>query len=249
MHNVLNRVSPEPPDSTMEGPGLERAITLTDAIVAIAMTILVLPLVEAVPDVDPYRPGAFLDSHRDLLLSFVISFLVIHVFWAAHGAAIRRLTTAEESAASLRPLNMCWLLVIVFLPFPTAVVGRELTTSSASLYIGTMVVLSALTSCIVSVVDHHVDPPHHAQWAWLTTAVFTMCALISVSNPGLGLETLLLLAFIRVLEVSRFRQRRRMGDHRDGYRGAVAHVSQTPGNRQSPTADRAATPIRKEVRP
>lgn len=225
-HNVLAPVATEPPATAVEGPGLERAITLTDAIVAIAMTILVLPLVEISPDVDTGRPWSFLASHRDLLLSFVISFLVIHVFWAAHCTAIRRFTSAKRSTATLRPLNMGWLLVIAFLPFPTAVVGRELTTSSAPLYIGTMVVLSALTSCIVSVVDHHVGPPHHARWAWLTTAVFTACALVSMHNPSLGLQSLLLLAVVRMVDVSLQRQRRR-----------------------SATANRTATHTKKEVLP
>lgn len=248
-HSVFNRVPTEPSVSTFEGPGLERAITLTDAIVAIAMTVLVLPLVEVAPDVGDEGLGTFLARHSDLLLSFVISFVVIHLFWAAHGTAIRRLVSADVTVAVLRPLNMCWLLVIAFLPFPTAVVGRELTTSSAPLYIGTMVVLSALTSGIVSVVDHHVGPPHYARWAWLTTAVFTACALTSVYNPSLGLQALLLLAFIMVIKIALLQRRRRLADHTDGHQSADANVSRPPVGRESATADRIVTPTKEKVRP
>lgn len=208
LRNVLDKVTDEPAVSADDGPGLTRAISLVDAIVAIAMTVLVLPLVEIAPDVDTRALSTFLSRHRDLLLSFVISFLVIHVFWAAHGTALRRLTSADATSAWLRPLNMAWLLVIVFLPFPTAVVGRNLTTTSAPFYIGTMVVLSALTSGIVSVVDHHVGPSHHPRWAWLTTAVFAACALLSSYAPSTGVLALLLLAIIRIAETRLLRHRR-----------------------------------------
>ncbi len=243
-HDTLHRAAPEPAIPVVEGPGLERAITLTDAVVAIAMTVLVLPLVEVAPDVDTGRLGFFLASHRDLLLSFVISFLVIHAFWAAHGTAIRRLVSAEVTVPALRPLNMCWLLVIAFLPFPTAVVGRELTTSSAPLYIGTMVALSTLTSCIVSVVDHHVAPPRHTQWAWLTTGVFAGCALISTVDANLGMLALLLLAAVRVVEV-RLLQRRRLTGRIRGDHGVGADVRGVTGGTELATPESAATPVEK----
>ncbi len=184
-----------------EGPGIERSIGLTDAVVAIAMTLLILPLVEVSGEVDVGRLGEFLFDHRDLLLSFVVSFLVIYVFWAAHGAALRRLGGREVEVAALRPLNMCWLLVIAFLPFPTAVVGRELTATSAPLYIGSMFVLSALTSAIVTVVARATEPSPRVRWAWLTTLVFGLCALVSMANPDVGISLLLLLVVLRFLEL------------------------------------------------
>jgi TMEM175 potassium channel family protein len=186
--------------SSAEGPGLDRVITLTDAVVAIAMTLLVLPLVEVAGEFVPADPGSFLGEHGDLLLSFVVSFLVIYAFWAAHGEALHRLAMLHSNVRVVRPLNMCWLLVIAFLPFPTAVVGRDLTTTSAPLYIGTMFVLSALTSTISTVVDRHVGPPRRAWWAWLATLIFAACALLSLANPTLGLLALLLLAVVRVVE-------------------------------------------------
>lgn len=184
-----------------EGPGIERTVTLTDAVVAIAMTLLILPLVEVSGDVDADHLGAFFSGHGNLLLSFVISFLVIYVFWAAHGSALARPTTAQTVAPGLRQLNMWWLLVIAFLPFPTAVVGRDLTTRSAPLYIGTMFVLSALTSAITLVVDRAVAGPRRGAWAWVTTAVFATCTLLAVFDADLGLFALLSLVAVRGIEV------------------------------------------------
>ena len=188
------------PHGIDRGPGIERAATLTDAVVAIAMTLLVLPLVETSGEVDTDHLRAYLNNHWDLLLSFVVSFAVIYVFWAAHGSAMRRLTDAHTNVAALGPLNMGWLLVIAFLPFPTSVVGRDLTTTSAPLYIGTMFVLAILTSAITMRVDRHLGTSGRTRWAWATTAIFGACTVISLANADLGMFALLAIAALRAVE-------------------------------------------------
>ena len=45
-------------------------------------------------------------------------------------------------------LNLVWLLGIVFLPFPTAIVGHDASTSSTPLYLGTMLVLAVVTAAM-----------------------------------------------------------------------------------------------------
>jgi uncharacterized membrane protein len=189
-------------EPTVEGPTLERSIALTDAVVAIAMTLLVLPLVELANEVDSHDLGRFLREHWDVMLSFGVSFVVIYIFWAAHGTAFRRLAVAgAETPPALRQLNLWWLLLIAFLPFPTAVVGRDLNTASAPVYIGTMLVLSGLTTAMMVVVGRVMGPSRRVRWAWLTTAVFGLCTLLSLVNADLGLFALLLLAVVRVIEV------------------------------------------------
>lgn len=63
---------------------LDRTVTLTDAVVAIAMTLLVLPLVELAAVVDPNDLSELLDDHLGVFIGFALSFLVIYQFWAAH---------------------------------------------------------------------------------------------------------------------------------------------------------------------
>lgn len=189
-----------------EHPGHARTIALTDAIVAIAMTILVLPVVDAASEADTAHLGRWLAGRADLLMSFVISFLVIYVFWAAHAAALRVVEEERvEEVRFLRPLNMLWLLVIAFLPFPTAVVGHQLDSASAPFYIGTMFVLSALTSGIVTVTAAAGAHPSRPVWAWATTAVFALCTLIALIDADAGLYALLLLALVRFVETHRLR--------------------------------------------
>jgi uncharacterized membrane protein len=182
------------------GPGLERTITLTDAVVAIAMTLLVLPLVDTARDFDVAHLGTFLHENSDLLLSFVISFLVISAFWSVHGSAYRRATEADVEPRALRQLNVWWLLLVAFLPFPTAVVGRDLDPVSGPFYLGTMTLLSAITSAIVTVVGRVTGDARHVRWAWLTTAVFALGAGVSAVAPTVGTLVLLLIAVVRVLE-------------------------------------------------
>jgi len=136
------------PNNTEDNPArasvaLERTITLTDAVVAIAMTLLILPLVEVSGEVEPDRLDDFVTE---------------------------------------------------------AVVGRDLTTSSAPFYIGTMAVLSLLTSAIATVVDRAVPQRRHGRIAWLTTSVFVVCAIVSSVNARVGLLGLLALVLVRVVE-------------------------------------------------
>ncbi|WP_395656800.1 TMEM175 family protein [Nocardioides sp.] len=194
---LLEKRTPPPPT----GPGVGRTIALTDAVVAIAMTLLVLPLVEVTGDVDTTDLTGAVSDHGDLLVSFAVSFVVIYVFWAAHGTALRRLEDADDlEVPGWRGLNLLWLLVIAFLPFPTALVGQDLNTTTAPIYIGTMFVLSVLTSAIIVVTDRAVGGSGRGRWAWLTTAVFGACALLSAVNADLGMFALLVLAVVRVVE-------------------------------------------------
>ncbi|WP_374969266.1 TMEM175 family protein [Terrabacter sp. BE26] len=187
-------------NASREGPGLGRVLTLTDAVVAIAMTLLVLPLVEVAGQVGTNSIGAYLANHGNLFLSFAISFVVIYVFWAAHSVAFRRVEETHTEVPALYLLNLGWLLLIAFLPFPTAVVGRALTTTSAPVYIGTMTVLSALTAGIITVTDRAIGPPRRTGWAWLTTAVFGVCCVVSLANADLGMLALLSVAVVRAVE-------------------------------------------------
>ncbi|MFI7586553.1 TMEM175 family protein [Spongisporangium articulatum] len=178
----------------------ERTITLTDAVVAIAMTLLVLPLVELAPDVDGADLGGFFDENRYLFTSFVISFLVIYVFWRAHAVAFARADEAGVEPRALRGLTVWWLLLIVFLPFPTAVSGHDSTTGAVMLYIGTMLVLSVLTSAMSTTVDRATGSSRKPWVVWSSPAVFALALLVAAFSPGGGLAVLLLLLVVQLVQ-------------------------------------------------
>ena len=67
-------------------PGAERMVAFTDAAVAIALTLLVLPLVELVPEAAHAKePASSVITHNLVPIgSFLLSFVVIARFWSVH---------------------------------------------------------------------------------------------------------------------------------------------------------------------
>lgn len=58
----------------------------TDAVVAIAMTLLILPLMESVGEASDAGDSAaeWLYAHDGQLLAFVLSFVIVAMFWRAN---------------------------------------------------------------------------------------------------------------------------------------------------------------------
>ncbi len=170
----------------------ERTLMLTDAVVAIAMTLLVLPLVDLAPEVAHGGLKILTDRH-DVIFGFVVSFLVIYAFWQHHDRAF---TGVHEAGPALIQLNMVWMLTVAFLPFPTAIIGYKVTTTTAPLYIGTMLVLKLLTRGIHAGCVACGGRPLTARGVWYdaaVTAVFAACTIIAFFWPSAGLYGLLAL--------------------------------------------------------
>jgi uncharacterized membrane protein len=98
----------------------ERLIFFTDAVVAIAMTLLAFGLTTRVPDTE--KIGAVLkalwwraNAWREYL-AFLISFVVIGRHWRMHH---RQFQYVSRLDARIITLNMVWLLMIVITPFAT----------------------------------------------------------------------------------------------------------------------------------
>ena len=176
---------------------------LTDAVVAIAMTLLVLPLVEAVPEVDIHDVWPFISGHLSLFVSFLVSFLVILLFWSAHQRVFRHVT---DTTPTLRLLNVVWLLVIAFLPFPTALVGRGPTTSTTPIYIGSVFLLGAASAAMTFAVSRDVEDPSARDYlrrrgvvALGAVAVLLACTVVATVSPDAALYGLLLIIAVRLV--------------------------------------------------
>jgi uncharacterized membrane protein len=105
------------------GRELDRIIFFSDAVFAIVITILVLDI--RVPDIPPdlvaqELPGQILDLGPKFL-SYVISFLVIAIYWQAHHRVFRPIRSYDRT---LLWLNFLFLMAISFLPFPTSLLGE-----------------------------------------------------------------------------------------------------------------------------
>jgi uncharacterized membrane protein len=97
----------------------ERLIIFTDAVVAIAMTLLAFGLTTHIADkASDHAALATLwgAGARREYLAFLISFLVIGRHWRTHHRQFRYVSRLDSRIVTL---NMVWLLMIVITPFAT----------------------------------------------------------------------------------------------------------------------------------
>ena len=136
------------PEIDEHGRGLDRTIGFSDGVFAIAITLLVLNF--RVPQVSGHSIDAhLLDALTDgsgTLTGFVVSFYVIARFWIAH----HRLTILLRNVDSVFiALNLVFLGAIVFLPFPTEVVGRYGQSTTAVVFYASAMTITGVLSAAV----------------------------------------------------------------------------------------------------
>jgi uncharacterized membrane protein len=190
----------------------ERLVFFTDAVVAIAITLLVLPLVEVVPEAAAQHlgPAELIRENQWKIYSFLLSFAVIARLWVVHHHVF------EQVKAYSRPLmvaNFGWVLTIVVLPFPTEVAGlygNDRFTSS--LYIGTILAASLCQLVMVLVIRR--DPTLRDEDSELAraplfdtsvnTALLAAAFVVAALVPHAGYYMLLLLLLPAI--TARFRK-------------------------------------------
>jgi uncharacterized membrane protein len=191
----------------------DRFLTFIDAIVAIAVTILVLPLIEIAGDTTELSIEELVGVHRGQIFSFLLSFFVIAQLWFAQHNIVR--TVVVQDRIVTRCL-MAWALTIVVLPVPTALVsGSHEGDKTEVLYIGTMALSSlALTIAAMRVaatpaIRDRGAPPNPVD-SITTFTIMVLALVLSLIIPGAGyLPLLLLLLSGRVSAFLRYRRRNR----------------------------------------
>lgn len=124
--------------------GLDRLVAFSDGVVAIAITLLVLPLLDVADDVS--SSDVWSDAWPRMQ-GFAITFAVVASFWVVHH---RLFELIDDYNGRLVWANMLWLATIVFLPFSSEVVGTgdldDMTVRA--LYIGSLVACSVALAVI-----------------------------------------------------------------------------------------------------
>jgi uncharacterized membrane protein len=194
-------------------------MTFADAVVAIALTLLVLPLVEIASDLpeEGARLGDVLFEHRGEISSFLLSFVVIWVFWSSHHRTMENF--ADYDGVIFR-LTLLFIFSIVVLPFTTQLLSSDLYDHGAvPLYDGTLF-LAAVSLAVTSWWGRrhpgllHADRPEVREWAGEATSPFTAAILLialvlSTVAPAVGSWPLLALVLDDRLERLWTRLRRR----------------------------------------
>ena len=175
--------------------GLERLVFFSDAVFAIAITILVLDI--RLPS------GADSASSRELFqaltglwqeyLAFFISFWTIGLSWISHH---RKFLYIQRIDNLLVTLNLLMLMLIVFIPFPTAVMSENVSFTATAFYALTMILacLSGLILWWYAARNHHlVNPSLDKHQIWkealvplATIAIFVLSIGVAVLYEGLA---------------------------------------------------------------
>lgn len=125
------------------GEGTDRIEALTDGVLAIVLTLLVLQF--EVPDVPAAAlPGAVADQET-LLVSYLLSFGIVGLYWTIHHNLFRTIVGHDRF---LLWLNLLFLLSISFLPYPTELVGTYGTRFAWTVYAVTLALVGASLTAV-----------------------------------------------------------------------------------------------------
>jgi uncharacterized membrane protein len=177
---------------------LERLLTFVDAIAAVAITLLVLPLVDLAGQIQSEHQSVshLISANSDRFWAFALSFAVIARLWLAQHFLMRPVIASSRGMVAWLIL---WTLAIVFLPFPTALLpgGGEQAITKV-LYIGTLTVSSICLSFLALVIRR--DPSLHepgetpSPIPGIANALLFLIALaLSLAIPRLSYFPLILL--------------------------------------------------------
>jgi uncharacterized membrane protein len=200
------------------GRSAERLVTFTDAVVAIAVTLLALPLADIIREVsaEPHKGlGDVLDAAALTLLGFAISFFVIARLWWAHHRIFEHVVRWD---GPLVYLTIIWLFTVVLLAPATALtdVAKPGTDSGVvAIYVGVMLLSSALLSALAwhvhrhkDLTDGHDDGSGRRLFGSVETTVgFVIALVVGTAFPVINYWALLVLALTG--QVSRLVERRR----------------------------------------
>lgn len=132
---------------------LERLVYFSDAVFAIALTLLALDLPVPSGDSNAALWRSFAGHLNDEYLTFLISFLVISRFWMLHHRFFRRVSAVDRRVVQL---DLVYLLWIVVLPFATRVLGADGRYAFGTILYAVVVALVGATfALLVRVCDRH----------------------------------------------------------------------------------------------
>ena len=99
--------------------GLERITSFSDAVMAIAITLLVIEMI--IPSVNPDLLISELSNLIPEFFSHIVSFFIIGSYWIAHYGIFKYITKYDNN---LLWLNLLFLFFVSFIPFPSALLGE-----------------------------------------------------------------------------------------------------------------------------
>lgn len=192
------------------GRAFDRLVNFTDAVVAVAITLLGLSLVDIRAQGDEQTVWQMIGDHLPELVAFAYTFAVVAANWQVHNRVFNRLLGFDQT---LFRLNVLWLLLIVLLPWPSALYGEGIREAAGQFsggeglggaglfYWGMLAMISLVTQGMTVHVRRHpqlldpdtTDPGRHPWRGGVFAAAFTVLGVVSLFEPRLSSWLALLL--------------------------------------------------------
>lgn len=192
-----------------ESETVSRLLNFSDAIVAIAVTLLVLPLIDIEPPAEGQTVWEVIAENSGQFTAFFLSFVITLVYWRRHHRMFDGLTAFTPN---LLLLNTVWLLLVVLFQFPTRMVGdtQDSSNGSATLYLLYLAVLGFTTMGLAAYLNRHpelrspgavpIGSRTHFWWGIANNGWILLAAVASIWMGGNALWLLLGLFVIGRLE-------------------------------------------------
>lgn len=184
---------------------LDRVVFFSDAVFAIAMTVLALSLQIPARTTDA-GVGHALQDALPSVYTYVLSFAVVGLYWLAHHRMFRRIGRFDST---LLALNLATLGTVAFTPFPTSVLGEHgNTTAAVVFYAATMSLLGTLVTVLwfYASRDYRLISPttpqsfvRHTLWRGVAVPVVFLGSIpIAFASPNAAEWFWLLIIVIRI---------------------------------------------------
>ncbi|ASN21061.1 TMEM175 family protein [Arthrobacter sp. YN] len=186
----------------------ERLQAFTDAVVAIALTLLILPLMESVGELADHNgtTAQWLAEEQYALLGFVLSFVLIAVFWVHHHKLFRSVKHVDPG---LLWLTVAWMFTIVVMPVATSL-STQMPSDWAQplIYIGTLFATSLMLLLARAYLRSHPDlhtmgdaeSVSGIRASGIVSGLFLAALVLAVAIPGAGNWPLLLMLLSEPLQ-------------------------------------------------
>ncbi|WP_328465410.1 TMEM175 family protein [Streptomyces sp. NBC_00448] len=163
---------------------LGRLTALTDGVFAIALTVLVLqiPVPRLADSGSARQMRTALSRLEGQFLSYAATFVIIAAFWQQHRRLFHLSAWHDEWVGRL---NSLFLLLIAFLPFPSALVGRYGSNAAAVVFFNLAVLAVAAVFVLLWLrlrhVGHFTDYLPIAYGRWVLARTLAVSAALAAS--------------------------------------------------------------------
>ena len=199
---------------------LERMILFSDAVFAIAITLLVIELRVPLLDVHHVTEASFWEAFSALLpkiIGFIVSFFMIGLYWTVHHRTCGFLVDYDSK---LLWLNLIFLFSIVLVPFSTAVYSEYSLpeyihlVSPFAIYVFNICFISFMNVWMVSYITNPknklaenlpsvIDIRNNKARSIAVAGVFLISLIVSFWQAGVGRMFLLLIPFAIKLAIKK----------------------------------------------